>query len=290
MLRMIKAELYKLFKSRTFKVLIIVSLLLMTLDIAMPMIMNEEFMTESTGMTMEEYNSVMDNYENEDSIINPGQIGVQMVGAENEFDIKPYEVYHMAFGSGIMEILIAVLVGTMVAKEYSEGTIKNTLAYGKKRSHFYLAKYLANIVGMIIIMAIMTVGSTIGLTILKGWGKAFEISQLLDMAKTFVGAIVVFGAVLALIMFIATLVRSNGATIGISVALFMIIPTLVAFMYGNYEWFDKIYEATLYYNSTLVTHIKASNSDIIKAVSIGAVWLVSSLLAGVGVFKAQEIK
>lgn len=290
MLRMIKAELYKLFKSRTFKVLVIVSILLTILDITLPMIMNEDFIEKSTGMTIEEYESMLGNYTSEDTIINPGQLGIQMTGAENAFDIKPYEVFHMAFGSGVMEILMAVLVGAMVAKEYSEGTIKNTLAYGKKRSHFYLAKYVANITGMTILMAIMTIGSTIGLTILKGWGKAFEISQLINMAKSFLGAIVVFGGTVALIMLIATLVKSNGATIGIAVAIFILIPTMVGFMYGNYSWFDKIYEASLYYNSALVTSIKASTSDIMKASFIGLTWLIVSLIAGIGIFKRQEIK
>ena len=39
---------------------------------------------------------------------------------QRPFNITAVEAFHSSFGSGIMEILIAVLVGTMVAKEYSE--------------------------------------------------------------------------------------------------------------------------------------------------------------------------
>lgn len=290
MLRMIKAELYKLFKSTTFKVLCIVAIIFTILNITMPLIMNEDFIEQSTGMTVEQYNSMMVNYVGSDDIVVPGQIGIQMTGAENDFDIKPYEVFHMAFGSGVMEILMAVLLGAMVAKEYTEGTIKNTLAYGKKRSHYYLAKYSANLIGTTILMAIMTICSTIGLTLIKGWGKTFELSQLWGMGQTFLGSIIVFGGTLALIMLIATLVKSNGATIGIAVALFVLVPTIVSFMYGNYSWFDNIYESSLYYNSALVTAIKATSKDILKATAIGAVWLVASLGIGISVFKRQEIK
>ena len=63
------------------------------------------------------------------------------------------EVYHSSFGSGVIEILIGILVAALMAKEYSQGTIKNFLAYGKKREEFYLAKFIAIVVGIAIILA-----------------------------------------------------------------------------------------------------------------------------------------
>ena len=59
-----------------------------------------------------------------DEIISPGSLWFHTCGTKDPFNITAVETFHVSFGSYIMEILIAVLVGTMVAKEYSEGTIK----------------------------------------------------------------------------------------------------------------------------------------------------------------------
>ena len=290
MIRMLKAEWYKMIKGKGFKVLCIIALLFGLLNGVISSIVDEEFVSkaaESQGVSMQQIESYDGSSE---QIVVPGNMGFNSNGAEDPFNIKSIEVFHMSFGSGIMETFIAVIVGIMVAKEYSEGTIKNTLAYGKKRTTFYIAKFINIVLGSSIIMAIMTVVSTVGNTIIKGWGEEFKISQLVEMARTFAGAVIVFAAVAAVIMFIATLVKSNGATIGISVAIFILLPTIISFLYGSYDWFDTIFELSLYYNAALVTAIKSSASDILRAVTISIITMVIALGGGIAVFKAQDIK
>lgn len=290
MLRMLRAEFYKMFKSKGFKVLCITAILLGLLNVVMNNVINEEFLSKSLGtqVSEEQMDAMLNN--NSDEIISPGSLGFHTNGAKDPFNITAVEAFHGSFGSGIMEILIAVLVGTMVSKEYSEGTIKNTLAYGKNRTSFYIAKFINIIAGSAIIMAIMTGVATIGIIITKGWGEQFKFTQLINIAETFLGAVVVFGAVAAIIMLISTLVKSNGATIGISVVLFILLPTMAGFLYGAYDWFDKLYELSLFYNSALVTAIKASSQDIFRATVIGLATMFIALGAGITVFKVQDIK
>ena len=283
MLRMVKAELYKLFKSGTFKVLIIISLVSIIQCIY-------HILLEKNVTFVSEGGVIEVPFKEDDRIVIPGQLGVIKTDAEDVDDIKSYETFNISFGIGIIEILIAILVGRSVAKEYSEGTIKNTLAYGKKRSHFYLSKYVANIIVIAILIGIITIGSTVALTIIKGWGKPFEISQLLKMINTFIGAMIIYGGVLAVFMLIAILIKNNGGTIVIAILGFVLFPTQIAFSYGQNVVFDKIYESTLFYNSLLVTHIKATNVDIIKASWTGMIWLIVSLLLGIKIFERQKIK
>ena len=290
MFRMLRAEFYKMYKSRGFKVLCIVAILLGLLNVVMNNVINEEFLSKSLGTQVSE--EQMDAFINNDSdeIISPGSLGFHTNGAKDPFNITAVEAFHSSFGSGIMEILIAVLVGTMVAKEYPEGTIKNTLAYGKNRTSFYIAKFINIIAGSAIIMAIMTGVTTLGVIITKGWGEQFKFTQLIHMVETFLGAVIVFGAVAAIIMVISSLVKSNGATIGISVALFILLPTMASFLYGVYDWFDKIYELSLFYNSALVKAIKASLQDVIRSMVIGVVTMAIALVAGITIFRGQDIK
>ena len=136
----------------------------------------------------------------------------------------------------------------------------------------------------------MTILPTIASTVMNGWGQAFEISQLLGMIKTFLASLIASSALAALAMVIATLVKSNGATIGITVAIFIGVPTFAGFLYGIYPWFDRVYEVLPFYNSALATSIKAGNGDLLRSILIATVTIVISLFAGIRVFKSQDIK
>lgn len=293
MLKAIQAELYKLFKNRTFKVLIFVTVLLSSMTIVMCSSVFEQILSDSLGNMPEDQKQALieqtESISESDSVVTPGQLGVHLE-AKDIMNPTAIEVYHSSFGSGVIEILIGILVAALMAKEYSQGTIKNFLAYGKKREEFYLAKFIAIVVGVAIILEIITILPTIASTIMNGWGQAFEFSQLLGMIKTFIASLIASSAVAALAMVIATLVKSNGATIGITVAIFIGVPTFVGFLYGIYPWFDRVYEVLPFYNSALATSIKAGNGDLLRSVVISLITISISLFAGIKIFKAQDIK
>ena len=293
MLKAIQAELYKLFKNRTFKVLICVAVLLSTLTVVMCSSVFEKILNDSLGNMPQDQKEVLmeqlTSMSESEAIVTPGQLGIQLQ-AKDMMNPTSIEVYHASFGSGVIEIIIGILVGALIAKEYSQGTIKNFLAYGKRREEFYLAKFVSMVIAVTIILAVMTILPTIVVTLMNGWGKAFEISQLLGMIKTFVASVIAGLAVAALAMIIATLVKSNGATIGITVAIFIGIPTLARFLYGIYPWFDRVYEVLPFYNSALATSIKAGNGDLLRSVIISLVTIAISLFVGIKIFKSQDIK
>ena len=293
MLKAIQAELYKLFKNRTFKVLICVAVLLSTLTVVMCSSVFEKILNDSLGNMPQDQKEVLmeqlTSMSESEAIVTPGQLGIQLQ-AKDMMNPTSIEVYHASFGSGVIEIIIGILVGALIAKEYSQGTIKNFLAYGKRREEFYLAKFVSMVIAVTIILAVMTILPTIVVTLMNGWGKAFEISQLLGMIKTFVASVIASSAVAALAMIIATLAKSNGATIGITVAIFIGIPTLAGFLYGIYPWFDRVYEVLPFYNSALATSIKAGNGDLLRSVIISLVTIAISLFVGIKIFKSQDIK
>ena len=293
MLKAIQAELYKLFKNRTFKVLICVAVLLSTLTVVMCSSVFEKILNDSLGNMPQDQKEVLmeqlTSMSESEAIVTPGQLGIQLQ-AKDMMNPTSIEVYHASFGSGVIEIIIGILVGALIAKEYSQGTIKNFLAYGKRREEFYLAKFVSMVIAVTIILAVMTILPTIVVTLMNGWGKAFEISQLLGMIKTFVVSVVASSAVAAIAMVIATLVKSNGATIGITVAIFIGVPTFGGFLYGIYTWFDRVYEVLPFYNSALATSIKAGNGDLLRSLLIALVTIAISLFAGIRIFKAQDIK
>lgn len=293
MLRIVKAELYKLFKNRTFKVLCGVAIVMSMLTILMASPLFEKLLTDSLGdMSPEEQQIMLEqlgSVASSEQIVVPGQMGVQIT-AKDPMNPTALEIYHSSFGAGLLEILAGILIAAFLAKEYSQGTIKNTLAYGKKRYEFYLAKFLALVVGVTVITGILTIVSTTGAVIISGWGEAFEMSQVLGMLKTFIASIFANSAVIAVIMIFAILVKSNGATIAVTAGGFILLPSIAAMAYGVYPWYDKVYELTPFYNSALATSVYAGNGDLMRAVIVATVTIGVALLAGIQIFKAQDIK
>ncbi|NLZ47677.1 MAG: ABC transporter permease subunit [Clostridiales bacterium] len=296
MSRLIKAEIYTLFKTRAFKILCIIALLcsLMLIGIT-KLVSSEQFLKNNLkGMTEEQQEQFIEELKNassnNSSPVNSSSSMGFTINASDLFNPTARELFKGTFGNRVIEIFLAILIGVMVAAEYSSGTIKNKLAYGKRREQYYLAKIIASTVGMIILLAIMVSIATIGSTILFGWGKAFDLHELAYILGTFCSAIIVGMAIISLMTLIATLVKSNGATIGIGIVVFALLPSIVAFLYGKYDWFDKIFETTPAYNWSVITSLVSSNSDIIKSVVISLVTLVVASILGIMVFKKQDIK
>lgn len=293
MLRLIKAELFKLFKNRTFKVLCIVSVCLSILMLLMASPVMEKVMRDSLeGIPLEQREVILEQMASSSSseeLVKGGELGFRLV-AKDPMNPTAIEVYHASFGASAVEILIGILIGAFLAKEYSEGTIKNTLAYGRSRDEFYMAKFVALVVGIIVMLLTLTLVSTIGTAMMNGWGDSFSIGQVLGVLGTFISAVIANAAIASIIMIIAITIKGNGGTIGLTVGIFILTPAILGFVYGTYKWFDKLYELTPFYNSLLATSINASSGDLVRSVIISLATIAISLFAGVKLLKKQDIK
>jgi ABC-2 type transport system permease protein len=296
MLRLIKAEIFVLFKTRTFKVLCVISILLGLMLVGLSKLISSEDFIKSSLQSMppeqqEQFIKSLQsaNDENASIVQASGSMGFH-ISAKDIFNPTVKELFFSAFGSGAMEILMAVLIGAMVASEYSSGTIKNILAYGKKREYYYIAKLVACTLGFTIMLGLMVTVATVGCSFMFQWGEPFTITQLVQMVEVFAGTIVIGMGISSVLMLIATLVKSNGTTIGIGIVAMSVLPSMITLLYGKYDWFDRIYESTLSYNWTLITSIRSDSSDILRAVLVAFITLVIATLGGITVFKKQDIR
>lgn len=295
MLRLIKAELFKLFKTKSFMVLCIIAVLIACMTIGVTKLMSsEDFLRSSLkGMTQEQQDQYIKQLQvssnSGDDVVTPGGMGVH-IPTKNLFKPTAKETFYGAFGSGVIEIFLAVLAGAIVAKEYSSGTIKNTLAYGNRREYYYISKLISISTALVILLALMVAVATVVNTFIFGWGETFTFYSFINIIKVFISATLVGMATASLMMLLATIFKSNGSTIGIGICIFVVLPTFVSFLYGKFHWFDKIYKCTVNYNWALATSIKASNGDVFKAAMVGIITTIIALIAGIAVFKKQDIK
>lgn len=295
MLRILKAELFKLRKNTTFKVLCLIVLMVSFFTMAITKITSSEGfidsvtenMTESQKQVFEEQMQVNQNKDKEIRL--SSNIGMTLSG-EDPLHPTGKEVFYESFGNGIIEIFIAVLVGAIVAKEYSKGTIKNTLAYGVKRYEYYIGKVLAVSIGVILLLAILVSISTIGVCIFEGWGSTFNFGEVLGILKVFGVASLATIAVTSIMVLLATMLKSNGSTIGLGIVLFSVVPMLLAIIYGVYGWLDKVLKLIPAYTWATVISPFASNGELLRALIVSVVTSVIATLLGICVINRQDIK
>lgn len=295
MLRILKAELFKLKKNTTFKVLCLIILLISFFTIGMTKITSSEGFIDSITKEMSEsekqiFEQQMQAISNQDKEIKlSSNMGMTLSG-KDPLHPTGKEVFYQSFGTGIIEIFIAVLVGAMVAKEYSQGTIKNTLAYGVKRYKYYIGKVLAISIGVVGLLAILVSVSTVGICIFEGWGETFDFGEVLEILKVFGLASLATIAVTSLMMLLATVLKSNGSTIGIGIVLFSVIPMFLGMAYGIYGWLDNIFKFIPAYTWATVVSSFANNGDLLRAAVVSIVTSVIAILVGVCVINKQDIK
>lgn len=295
MLRILKAELFKLKKNTTFKVLCLIMLFLSFFSIGMTKLMSSEGFIDSITKEMSEsekqaFEQQMQSVSEQDTEIRLSSNMGMTISGEDPFHPTGKEVFYQSFGNGIIEIFIAVLVGAMVAKEYSKGTIKNTLAYGVKRYKYYIGKVLAISIGVIVLLAILVSVSTVGICIFEGWGETFDFGEVLGILKVFGSASLATIAVTSLMVLLATVLKSNGSTIGIGIVLFSVVPMFLGIIYGIYGWLDNILKLIPAYTWATVVSPIATNGDLLRAVLVSVVTSVIATLLGICVINRQDIK
>ncbi|MGL5575796.1 MAG: ABC transporter permease subunit [Sarcina sp.] len=284
--RIIKSELFKLFKNKTFIILCCVCIGFGGLTSFFSTDTASEIMKEAMGELTPAQEQMLDNMTpKENSLIAPGSMGIHLV-AKDMMNPTTQEIFHSAFGSGIIEVLIGILIAGILIKEYAQGTIKNILAYGVRRRNFYIAKFISSFIAIAILVGILTVIPLVVSTIINGFGNANPMNMLMSYAS----GVICASSVSAIMMIIAILTKSTVAIVGIAVGGFMIAPNLIGALYGKFEWFDKLFELTPYYTLNSTISIYAKSEDIIFAVGVAMVTTIIALVIGSNIFEKQDIK
>ena len=296
MSRLLKAEMFKLRKSTAFKVLIVLSIFIALIGIgATKMISSKDFLRNSLGNTMTEQQK--DDYikrieqmskPSEDVSVS-GSLGVH-IPSEDLFNPKGKEVFYGTFGSGVIEIYVAVLAAVLVASEYTKGTIKNTLAYGKKRYVYYINKIIVTSVAAFICVLLMTAIAGIAGAAIWGWGSPFTFDEFLLLLRQFIAVFLIIAAFASLMTLVATATRSNGATMAIGIVFFAIVLHLLGGLCGLFDWFDAIFKCTPTYLWDSVARANMRSKDFVRAIisSIGIIAAAGGL--GAYVLEKQDIK
>ncbi|WP_017754736.1 ABC-2 transporter permease [Calidifontibacillus oryziterrae] len=186
-------------------------------------------------------------------------------------------------------LIVSSLAGFYISTEFSQSSvIKNQVISGNKRSHIYIAKYLVFSLGASLVTIVIPLLTAIIMVSLFGYGEILNASNLMYLGRAFSLFALQFLCFTAIVLLIAIVTEDSGKTI-----IFTLLLSIIMFAIEKLFTFPivrMVYENTFFFEFTEVFKVMMTNDAIIKAILIGSVSLIVISLCGMFVFNRKEIK
>lgn len=253
MYNLIRAELFKLRKDRSFHVLLLIIALL---SLAYPLLYYID--NKSGGKP-------------------------QFTGAE--FLIK-----FVASNGYVIKFTIAALAGFFIASEYTTGVMKTAAASGNDRGRLYAAKLIGFSAGAMVISLIFPLVSMAEVSILSGFGQlpegvdAFYIPRVLGFTLLYTASYAAIGALFT------ALFTESGRTISFLMAFFLMINTVLGVLGEYIPVLNPVYDYSVFKLLGEIGKIRIDGGDLPALLLVPLLTIAVSGLLGVLVFRKKEIK
>ncbi len=273
MTTLIKADRYKLRKSRSLKVCLIVAF---GLGILMAVLYHMAWKT--LGDNLEATRSMMTAFGSDEKTVD------EMLSIIPEENLWAYITTALA-DTNVLYIA-AIVISIFVGSEYSMGTIKNAVARGYARPAIYGSKLLLSMLAMLlVVVAYVLGGGTVGVVLYGFSAKAAVGQMFLQMAAYLVEYIAVCG----LYVMIAVLLKSTGHAIAFSLVMPMLVSSVLQIVVMAYSNNDLISRLWLFQTVTATQQLCQYGNAHVPFLS-AAVYFTVTLVIGLFVFHRQEIK
>ncbi|PAV28290.1 ABC transporter permease [Virgibacillus profundi] len=186
-------------------------------------------------------------------------------------------------------LIVSTLAGFFISIEFSDsGVIKNQMISGNKRSQIFIAKYLVFSLGAIIVTILIPLVTAVIVVILFGHGDILNPSNMMYLGRVYSLFILQFLGYTAIMVLLAIITEDSGKTI-----IFSILFTIVMFAVEKLvktPFIELLYEHTIFYQFSDVFKFTMTNGEIIKSILVGVVSLIVIMLCGVFIINRKEIK
>ncbi len=261
MINILKVDLYKMFKTKSFYVIGIILITFSALNAYMYARITLDA-NEKIGISLDSFNF--------------------------------FTVFMQIISS--LVIYMTLFVVLFMVSEFSNGTIKNIATKGYLRESIYFSKLIAGIISTLIYISVVTLAIYLPyIFVLRG-----HITNEFEMPKYFVNSLFIillhFLAYISIGLMIASLVRKSGISIVCLFAFLALIPLLLdildkllgyvvetEFRMSNYFISTNLKYALSY------TDLSIPDKDIVRVILVPICFFVASVAIGVTAFKKRDI-
>lgn len=207
-----------------------------------------------------------------------------------------------------LELMLAIIIGIFVGKDFSDGTVRLFVARGANRIQMYFSK--------LIVLATLTFGYMACsmlicgvLTAVKGYGEAFTGLEFARLMRTFGLSYVAIMSAVSIFLMIAYLTRSSGAALGASLGAYILIGVIVSILSVRFAIVsiiggitgdddallqDKMYQTITYLPlqqlSYCISDGKMPVTEAMKFLFMPIAYTLISSFVGIITFKKRDIK
>lgn len=253
MYNLIRSELFKLRKDRSFRVLLLITA---ALSLVYPLLYY--FDNKSSGHP-------------------------QFTGAEFLIRFMASNGYMIKFG-------VAALAGFFIASEYATGVMKTIASSGNDRGRLFTAKLIGFSVGAMAVSIVFPVVSTTEVSLLSGFGHlpegvdAFFIPRALGLTLLYTAGYAAIGALFTAIF------TDSGKTIGFSMIFFLMIDTVLGGLGEYMPFFTTVYDYSIFKLMNDIGKPSIGSGDLPALLLVPVLTIAAAGLLGILVFRRKEIK
>ncbi|WP_102272646.1 ABC transporter permease [Cytobacillus massiliigabonensis] len=248
---LVKAELFKLRKDRSFWTLIIG---LLASGIIYPMLI----------------------------FFNEGVFGADAIS------VKELYAYTALGGNNyIVKLVPCILAGFFISSEYSMGTMKSIGASGNSRIRIYLSKLMIFTIGAMIIsltfpIVIMAVGAVL---------SGFNDMPTLDYIVQTLGLTILYAAAFASIMALVSIIfTDSGKTIGFLILFFILFDSIFYALSQKFSFIEQIFNYSAFKLFLEIGEFNIGHGTLLKFVLVPIITFAVFGMIGSWVFQKKEIK
>lgn len=185
--------------------------------------------------------------------------------------------------------IVSTLAGFFIATEFTQNNaIKNEMISGNKRSQIFIAKYCVFTVGAQITTIVLPLVSAIVVVKLVGTNDVLSAESLIYLGKSYSLFTIHFLSFTAIVLLFAIWTEDSGRTI-----LFTLVLSIAMFLVEKFvtnEFVKTIYEHTFFYQFTESFKYTMTDGEIVKSIVIGVVSFILIMLFGIVTFHKKEVK
>jgi len=266
MVRLLRSDFYRLFKSKSFYICTIVAMVVVS-GSAFLMEWSYRMMSSSTDAS------------------------VSVAAASQLFQDGITYGLSIFYGGNSL-LYIAIITAIFVTSEFVFGTMKNAVSKGFPKYQIYLSKLITMTATTFILVLLMFIAATISATIITGEIGAFTgayTGQILIMIGV---ELILHAALTAVFVMIANTVRNNGGVIAINI---IGILTFAPLIYIALELlFKNKVKFSIYgiQNNMMLfaQNIAPPSEDILRAILVGVSFFAITTALGIFAFNKMDVK
>jgi ABC-2 type transport system permease protein len=263
---LIRAELFKMSKNKTFRIL----MMLLT----------------AAGLVL----TLVVWLDSKDVLTLRNVLG--FLNLDPSFTSTGIEFFRLTFldDSILLTLILSTFSGFYISNDYLTGVIKNEAISGNSRGQIFFAKLIAFSIGSIVMSVLFLVIPTLGATLIHGFGTAIDGSTVVYVGRTvglFLLHLVAFVSIMTLI---AIILQESAKTIIVSICFIIIVNLTFIFLARYFPIAETIFEYTVFAQISEASKAVMTYAESMKSILVAVVTFIVIAYCGSAVFQKIEIK